>query len=296
MPPWITATLLGLALATPSWAQEAYGHKGIFPVYETAGQWVIFDKKPSKASDRLLSPGSRFLIIGSSGSQVFDVARTSATYGGACREKRPVRLKAALLKGPRRIIGRPITAISVPPSFILSRSRAVYRTLPNEVSDATYAGLGQALKLAAVQDVQSGRFALNREDPATFEFLKHLKLEFIQIKIDFASRVSLPGLSEPLALVEETQIGASIRRCFRLANGERLIGPCVEMPRVLMAETGFLDFVSYDPQGRRPQLLVLAYTKTAPLWGDERWGFVLRSSGPQLLLKDTLDPRCRESF
>ena len=35
--------------------------------------------------------------------------------------------------------------------------------------------------------------------------------------------------------VEETQISASNRRCFRIADGDKLVGGCAEMPRALMA-------------------------------------------------------------
>ena len=31
-------------------AQEEYGAKGIYPVYEVSGQWAVFDKKPAKPS------------------------------------------------------------------------------------------------------------------------------------------------------------------------------------------------------------------------------------------------------
>ena len=75
----------------------------------------------------------------------------------------------------------------------------------------------------------------------------------------------------------------------------KLIGDCVEMPSDLMAETALLRFVSYDPSGKGSPLL-LAYTKDMPLWGHERWGFALRSSGARLFLRDAMDPRCREGF
>ena len=41
---------------------------------------------------------------------------------------------------------------------------------------------------------------------------------------------------------------------------------------------------------------VLAFTPEEPLWGHERWGFVVRASGPRLFLTDAMDRRCREGF
>src|SRR5579883_3027334 len=133
-------------LACP-WARaaetSAYGAKGIYPVYETAGQWAIFDKAPRRANDPL-ALGRRFLVIGSEGAQVFEIARASATWGGACRGRKPLKLRAALLKGPRRAVGRPIIALGVPPGFSLKNSKAAYHALASQVSDATYAALESA--------------------------------------------------------------------------------------------------------------------------------------------------------
>ncbi len=103
------------------------------------------------------------------------------------------------------------------------------------------------------------------------------------------------GLHDPFVFVEESGISASSRRCVRLADGDKLIGGCAEMPRALMAETDLLEFVSYDPSGGGTPLL-LAFTKSTPLWGDERWGYVVGAKGPRLFLMDAMDIRCRESF
>jgi hypothetical protein len=67
------------------------------------------------------------------------------------------------------------------------------------------------------------------------------------------------------------------------------------MPHDLMSETAQLRFVAYDPGGNGSPFL-LAYTKGEPLWGHERWGFVLRGGGARLFLRDAMDPRCREGF
>lgn len=282
----LTALLL---LAAPVFAQEEYGAKGIFPVYETSGQWAVFDKKPGKPD--LLGKGERFLVIGSDGAQLFDVGRTSGTYGGGCRKGKPAKLRAALLVGPRRLVGRPILGIHVNESFALKGSRAVFTALKSEVSETQYQTLGPKLTEAVMQDVKDGkfRFKLDEQPPAD------LKPESIQTKIDFGAKLAIAGLKRPYVFVEESQIGASSRRCLRVADGDQLIGGCAEMPRTLMAETELLQFVSYDPSGKG-QPIVMAFTKKTPLWGDERWGFVVRDSGPRLFLVDAMDVRCRASF
>lgn len=293
--------IAALALAQPARAQSAYGAKGLFPVYETAGQWVIFDKRPRPARDPAvgalapLVPGERFLVIGSLGAEVFEVARTSGTYGGACREKKPLNLRAALLKGPRQSVGRPIIAINVPSAFSLRGSRAVYSQLKNHVGESAYAALAAPIKQSAIEEIQSGKFTFKLDDAAGDPLAQPPKPEQIQMKIDFASRLGLKGLPAPFVVVEETQVSASSRRCLRLSDGEKLVGACAEMRRDLMAETALLQFVSYDPSGQGSPY-VLAFTRTPPLWGDERWGFIVRESGPRLFLMDAMDVRCREGF
>jgi len=270
----LAAVLLALA-PLRCLAQEEYGHKGIYPVYEASGQWVIFDKKPTKPSR--LADGARLLVIGSAGAQLFDVARTSGTYGGACRGHKPLKLRAALLKGPRSAVGRPIIGILVKPGFALKGSRAVYTQLPNKVGEATYAALEPVLRQASAPSMPG------------------VPAEKVQTQIEFGSSLPLEGMPGAFVLVEESAIGANTRRCLRLADGSRLAGDCAEMPRALMAETAQLEFVAYDPSGSGSPFL-LAYTKTTPLWGDERWGFILKPDGPRLFLKDAMDIRCREGF
>lgn len=287
--------LLLLAVSAAS-AQDHFGAKGIFPVYETADQWLVFDKRPKvPKGDKKLAVGSKLLVVGSQGAEVFDIARTSGTYGALCRKGKPVKLRAALLKGPRRIVGRPIIGIAVPPSFSLKGSKAVYKALKNETTEATYQKLLEPLKNKVIAEVEQGGYKFKLDDAAAEPFLHAPKPEKIQIKIDFGATVQLKGIQDAFAFVEETQISASSRRCVRLAAGDALIGGCEEMPRQLMAETDLLQFVSYDPTGRGTPLL-LAFTKTTPMWGDERWGYVLRGGGPSLFLKDALDTRCREAF
>jgi hypothetical protein len=288
--------LLPLLAAAPSArAQVGYGDKGIFPVYETSGQWVVFDKRPSKTGPAL-AKGKRFLVIGTEGEQLFEVARASGTYGGACRDHKPAKIRAALLQGPRRAVGRPLIAIAVPAKFALKQSRARYLALKSQVGETTYAGLLQPIRDAAAADIQSEKFKLAAEEsaepggPAT-----PVKAERIQTKIDFGAKLSVKGLRDAFVLVEESAFGASTRRCMRLADGDRLVGDCAEMPRVLMAETERLQFVAYDPSGKGSPYL-LALTKTTPKWGDERWGFIVRDSGPRLFLFDAMDPDCRAGF
>lgn len=273
-----------LALVFASAAQE-YGAKGLFPVYETSGQWLIFDKKPAAGRGKL-DLQSRFLVIGSEGSDAFTVARASATYGGGCRAKKPAKLRAALLRGPRSKVGRPILGISVPDNFTMKGSRARFDALKNEVGEHVYQKLGAAIKASNLEDVKSGGFPLKEGDTPEKSMVT---------KIDFGSRLLVKGLQEPFFLVEGTQIGGSFRRCLRLADGEKLIGGCVRMHHELMAETALLQFVSYDPSGLGSPYL-LAFTPEEPLWGHERWGFTVRDDGPRLFLLDAMDLRCRSSF
>jgi hypothetical protein len=307
------ALLAALALAgvLPARAQQDYGAKGIYPVYETAGQWVIFDKeaKPPPAGKKApLGPGTRFLIVGDRGAELFTVARTSATYGGSCRKNKPVKLRAALLKGPRGAVGAPIIGIRVKADFKLKGSKARYVALSNEVDEGTYSRLGDA-KSAVIADVKSGAFRFSLDDNPSPLLKEDPKPEQVQTKLDFGARLPVRGLKDAFVFVEVSQVSATSRRCLRLADvgpgpagdesegssGAKLAGDCIEMPDKLMAETSLLRFVDYDPSGQGSPLL-LAYTPSPPLWGDERWGFALRGSGPKPVVFDAMDPRCREGF
>jgi hypothetical protein len=284
-----------LAPASRALAQDEYGAKGLFPVYQSGNQWVIFDKPRRSGSPKDLMPGSRFLIVGSSGADLFVVARSSPTYGAACRSKKPLRLRAALLKGPRSSVGDPVMAIKVPDDFALKGSQARYEALQSVVDEPLYQSLGAALAAAAVEEAKAGAYKFKPEDEGAAQFLADPKPEKTVVKIDFAARPKVAGLKDPVALVTGAQISSAYRRCLRLADGDKLIGGCAEMPHDLMTETAQLRFVAYDPGGKGSPFL-LAYTKGDPLWGHERWGFVLRASGARLFLRDALDPSCRAEF
>lgn len=284
-----------IALASPSAAQDEYGSRGLFPVYKSGNQWVIFDKPRKSGSAKVLMPGSKFLIIGSIGADLFVVGRTSATYGGACRNKKPLKLRAALLKGPRSAVGDPVMAIKVPDHFQLKGSRARYNSLENMVDEPLYQLLGSTLAAAALEEGKTGAYRFRPDDEGASAFLSDPKADKIAMKIDFAAHPPVAGLKAPSALITDAQISSSHRRCLRLAEADRLIGRCVEMPHDLMSETAQLRFVAYDPGGNGSPFL-LAYTRGDPLWGHERWGFILRASGARLFLRDAMDPRCREGF
>jgi hypothetical protein len=284
-----------LALAAPSSAQDEYGARGLFPVYKSGNQWVIFDKPRKSGAVKDLMPGSKFLIVGSVGADLFVVGRASATYGGACRGRKPLKLRAALLKGPRSVVGDPVMAIKVPDSFQLKGSRARYDALDNKVDETLYRLLGSTLTAAALEEGKAGAYRFREDDEGSAAFLAAPSADKIAMKIDFAAHPAVAGLKAPTALITDAQISSSHRRCLRLADGDRLVGRCVEMPHDLMSETAQLSFVSYDPGGNGSPFL-LAYTKGEPLWGHERWGFVLRGNGARLFLRDAMDPRCREGF
>ena len=145
MPRLVLVLLALIALAPPSSAQDEYGSRGLFPVYKAGNQWVIFDKPRKSGKVKDLLPGSKFLIVGSIGADLFVVGRTSPTYGGACRNKKPLKLRAALLKGPRSTVGDPVMAIKVPDDFQLKGSRARYDALANKVDEPLYQLLGSTL-------------------------------------------------------------------------------------------------------------------------------------------------------
>jgi len=289
------ALLSLLALAPRAFAQDEYGSRGLFPVYKSGGQWVIFDKARKPSSSKDLLPGSKFLIVGSEGADLFVVGRTSATYGGACRGKKPLKLRAALLKGPRSTVGDPVMAIKVPDSFQLKGSRARYDALENKVDEPLYALLGSTLSAVALEEGRSGAYRFRADDEGSLGFLSDPTPSKVSMKIDFAAHPPVAGLKAPTALITDAQISSAHRRCLRLADGDRIIGRCVEMPHDLMSETAQLRFVAYDPGGKGSPFL-LAYTKGEPLWGHERWGFILRGTGARLFLRDSMDPRCREGF
>ena len=291
----LLALLAVLALARPSRAQDEYGSRGLFPVYQSGNQWVIFDKPRKSGKVQDLMPGSKFLIIGSVGADLFVVGRTSATFGGACRNKKPLKLRAALLKGPRSTVGDPVMAIKVPDGFELKGSHARYDALENKVDEPLYQLLGSTLTAAALEEGKAGAYRFRADDEGSAAFLADPRPEKVAMKIDFAAHPAVAGLKAPTALITDAQISSSHRRCMRLADGDRVIGRCVEMPHELMSETAQLRFVAYDPGGNGSPFL-LAYTKGDPLWGHERWGFVLRGTGARLFLRDAMDPRCREGF
>lgn len=289
------ALLLAAVLAAPAAAQDEYGARGIFPVYRAAGQWLVFDKTAGKGAGAALLPGGTFLVVGDEGAGLFSLARSSPTYGGACRGHKPLRLKAGLLKGPRSQVGSPVIAVKVPARFSLKGSRAVYKPLPNAVDEPLYKRLGAALSAAAVAEAKDGAYRFKPDDEGAAAFLADPRPEKVVLKIDWASPVAIAGLKDTVALVTGAQVSSAYRRCLRLAHGDSLLGGCVEMPHDLMAETALLRFVVYDPSGRG-QPFLLAYTPEEPLWGHERWGFALRAAGPRLFLRDAMDPRCRGAF
>lgn len=289
------ASLLTALLLSPAFAQDEYGARGIFPVYDVGAQWAVFDKTAKKGGAAALMPGGTFLVVGDEGAGLFSLARSSPTYGGACRANKPARLRAGLLKGPRSQVGAPVIAVKVPEDFSLKGSRAVYKALPNAVDEPLYKRVVAALAAAAADEAKAGAYRFKPDDEGAAAFLADPRVEKIALKIDWASPVHIAGLPGAVALVSGAQISSAYRRCLRLAQGEKLLGGCVEMPHDLMTETALLRFVLYDPSGKG-QPFLLAFTPAEPLWGHERWGFSLRPSGPRLFLRDAMNPRCREGF
>jgi hypothetical protein len=300
--------LASLGPVSASWAapgpSEPYGAKGIFPVYEVSGQWVIYDRKAlgKTKPDPRLKQGLRFLVVGSAGAAVFSVEGSTAGWGAACKGAKPLKLRAAVLEGPRKDVGVPIIGISVPPKFSLKKPLAGFRTLSNQVGEETYGTLLGPIKGALRSELSSRELKPKTDEDAAAAQGKPGDLAAeAAVKIDFGAPVSVAGLKDAFALVEGSQVAGTYRRCLRLADlaresgGARFLGECAPMRHELMTETARLAFVSYEPSGPGKPL-ILAYTPTEPLWGHERWGFALRKSGPRLFLNDSMDIRCREGF
>ncbi|MBI5625182.1 MAG: hypothetical protein HY924_15500 [Elusimicrobia bacterium] len=326
----LPAILLALALgqsplAGTCSAAESYGARGIFPVYEVSGQWVIYDKKnagkPKAKLDSKLKTGGRWLVVGSAGAAVFTVQGSTAGSGAACKDAKPLKLRAAVLEGDRKQVGTPVIGIQVPPKFHLKGPVARPRLLRNQAGEETYRALLSPLKAALSAELASGELKAKPDE----ESGKGDPAVSAAVKIDFGAAVTVTGLADAYVLVEGSQVAGTYRRCLRLADlakarqvpGGRmssdaeggqakarqvpgadkgaLVGTCAVMRHELLAETARLDFLSYELSGRGKPL-ILAYTPSEPLWGHERWGFALTRSGPRLFLSDAMDIRCRESF
>jgi len=273
---------------------------GIFPVYETAKRWMLVERLPKGSTrKRLVSKGTRLLVIGSEGIAEFYAQASTRTFLADCENLKAKPMLAYYLSAKSakafRKVGKPVIAIKLPKGRKVNTSRAEFSKLPNAVGENDYKELEATIREAVIGDVKSGAFQTELDDPGFLRFENSPDPKGFQMKIDYASALGFRGLSRPKIAVEGVQISKAYRRCLRLFDETRPVGACVEMPHELMSETGGLEFVTYDPTGGgRPFLL--AYTNGKPLWGHERWGFQLSTKGPTLFLQDALDTRCREAF
>ncbi|MBI4422103.1 MAG: hypothetical protein HY554_00155 [Elusimicrobia bacterium] len=273
----------------PSKAKAA---SGVYPVYAHPEGFLLLDRDGKAKS---IAPGTAFVVVGSKAAGLFSVSKATMTWA-ACVKRSAARAPGYFLEGKARDkVGTPIIAIRAPARRGLDTARAKFYRLANEVSDDTYGALGEPLKKAILADVDSGAFLFGVEDTLGAEFAKRPDPEKVHLRLDFGSKVRLAGTPEAFVLVESANISKTFRRCLRLLGAQEALGPCAEMPHSLMAETEQLDFVAYDPNGKgRP--FVLAYTAREPLWGHERWGFMLTAAGPRRFLLDAIDHKCRENF
>lgn len=308
MPAWFFPGLLVLcaapaapaARASPAPPRDAPASSsralrgGVYPVYDFAGRWLLLARE--ERGRARLHRGDKFLVVGSQAASLFSVVRSSGVYGAACRARQPARTRGYLLSGPgRERVGNPIIAIAVPSARKVDPKRARFKRLESQVDDTLYAGLGDALRGAALEDIRSGDFRIDEVDAYGRLLAQDPKPDKLQSKIDFGASIRLGGADDAFMLVEGTQFSKTYRRCLRLFLGDRPAGGCAEMPHALLAETNLLDFVTYDPNGTGAPFL-LAYTAREPLWGHERWGFRLTRKGPARFLMDALDPKCRDRF
>ena len=271
---------------------------GIFPVYEADKRWMLVERVPA-GGKRIVKQDTQLVVIGSKGAAQFHAATSTQSYLPACRDAKPAKTLAFLLsaKSPKNFqqVGTPIIAIAMKPGASFDSSRAVFYALRNEVKEEVYQKLSGPIVDSVVEDLKSGTFQIKLGDSLGHAYAQSPDPKKIQMKIDFGSKLRLRGFEDAFVLIEGVQLSKSFRRCLRLFEAGRPVGSCVEMPHELMSETRSLQFVAYDPSGKGTPF-ILAYTQDPPLWGHERWGFQVTTKGPKLFLKDTLDPRCRESF
>ncbi len=270
---------------------------GIYPVYESGGRWILVEHP--KGRRRTARRGTKVLVIGSRGTAPFYLSRSTRSYEIGCRARRPVPKLAYLLSAKSaknfKDVGTPIIAIKLKKGARYDSSGGGFRALKNAVGDETYKLLEKKVSGAIMDDLRAGRFRVMPGDERGHLLARNPNPEKIQLKFDFFSPIRYRGMKKASVLVEGAQVSRSYRRCLRLIAGSDPIGDCAEMPHELMVETRQLRFVSYDP-ARRGRPFLFAYTKDAPLWGHERWGFRITDTGPKLFLRDALDPRCRASF
>lgn len=271
---------------------------GIFPVYPEGGRWLVVDRSPGGKKGSKVAEGMGLLIVGSKGIAEFAVGKSSWTFGAACSKNRPARTLAWKVSGRKAAflkVGEPIVAILLKPGSVYDVSQALFTQLKNEVGESVYKKLDFPIRKVGVEDLKAGAFPILPDDADGAAFAREPDPLRLQMKVDFAAKVGVKGLKDALVLVEGTQVSNSYRRCLRLFEEKEPLGGCVEMPHVLMTETRQLEFVSYDPsRGGSP--FIFAFTKEAPLWGHERWGFQVNAQGAKLFLRDALDPKCREGF
>ncbi|MBI3549987.1 MAG: hypothetical protein HY078_13195 [Elusimicrobia bacterium] len=291
----------GHASASPDAARRARRElrrpkiAGIYPVYEIGGRWYLIDRF-AKGSERSVSKGDDFVVIGSRATDVFEATGSSTTWGASCDGRNATKTPTLILGGKHGAkIGTPIVAIHLKKDKKINPKAARFYRLENQVGEDIYRAFGITLKETVTREIRRGEFAIESDDPMGRQYAADPVPENILLKIDFASQVKLAGKADTFFVVDGVVLSKSPRRCARLFLGDQLAGGCLEMPHALMAETNVLDFVAYDPNNNgRP--FIMAYTKKEPLWGHERWGFRITSKGPSIFLMDALDPKCRERF
>ncbi|TPW19512.1 MAG: hypothetical protein FD126_2616, partial [Elusimicrobia bacterium] len=160
-------------------------------------------------------------------------------------------------------LGTPVIAILLKPGARFESSRAHFSALKNQAGEPLYQRLEKPLKAAILSELLSGEFQMELGDEEGHRTAANPDPDKIRLKIDFAARLKLAGFEDPLVLVDGAEYSRSARRCLRLVDGDKVVGPCVEMPHELMAETAALDFVAYDPS-RSGKPFVLAFTCATP--------------------------------
>ena len=271
---------------------------GIYPVYEADGRWMLIERESSPKSRRV-SIGANVALIGSTGVEVFRVQRSTKTLMAACKNKSPSPTQGYFLTAKSaskfKKVGTPIIAILLPKGRKFDTRQARFYALKNGVKEDTYRRLQAPIREDITAELRAGLFQIDVADDKGQAFARAPEPEQIQMKIDFGSKIRYRGLRDAYLLIDGVQISKTYRRCMRMFDGTKQLGQCAEMPHELNVETQQMNFVAYDP-ARRGRPYIFAFTEKEPLWGHERWGFQMMDSGPQIFMRDALDPRCRESF
>ncbi|MDE2291236.1 MAG: hypothetical protein KGL53_04065, partial [Elusimicrobia bacterium] len=192
----------------------------IFAVFVEHGRWALLPRRGNARPAR----GERVEVIGSRGVGEFQVQRPVVAHDAACSGSRHLGVRAWALtakdKREFKRVGVPVIGILLKRGQRFDSRRARFSRLKNGVNEAVYRRLDAALRKAAAADLVSGVFKPDAGDSTGLQSAGSADPSQVQLKIDFAARVRVPGLQDPMVLVDGAEFSRSFRRCMRLVDGE----------------------------------------------------------------------------